>query len=465
MKYPSRLEGKLREIREITESWPVEKSVEEVMAWILQFENEYHDLACRVIKNLNVIGADDLNSALSVAYSKLQRHALEKGKKLTKENTLYMPIGNDGKSGAMIAYNFRMINGLNSSYFLSKDTLVRVKEGKIENLVLIDDIIATGEQSSQNLIEVAKRALSLGIQNIYLMTAFGFKQGIKRLRDTEMADVFSAVEYDENDTAWSLDSSFYEGLSHAKRQQYWEAISKYYKGYGYGNIGALIVFYYNTPNCTLNMVWGSKDGWKPLFPRKFDLHNIGPDLYELDEIIKSENPEDVVAKHECSIFVEGKAEELFIQCLANKYENFGYNDVNVISIGSFTSGSLISSLKRFSKKVFFVTSNNMAEDTGYTKSVREAMGDTRLDQMDPVMSFFPLAKIKKSERFKKVISKDMEENGSMENALFDYLENKLIKKAPGIYRVENMKELLDNCADENKLRCFMNMFQAEDAEI
>lgn len=465
MKYPLKLENKLSQIQEIVLGWPVEKPISDVMKWLLQFESDYYDLAIRVLKNLNVIGSDDLNSALSVAYSKLKRHAREMGNTISKDNTLYMPIGNDGKSGAMIAYNFRMINGLNSAYFLSKDTLDRVKEGKINNLVLIDDIIATGEQSSKQLKEIADKARQLGIQNIYLMTAFGFKEGIEKLRETQVADVFSAIEYDEKDTVMSLDSAFYEGLPHQKRQQYLEAISKYYKGYGYGIIGALITFYYNTPNCSIGMIWGSDEGWIPLFPRKFDLKNIGPELYELDELIKSEQPTEVVQKAECSIYVEGKAEEFFIQELAKKYDNFGYTEVNVVSIGLFFSANLITSLKKYSKRVFFVTSNKQDEETGYTKVVREAMGDTRLEQMDPVMSYFKLEEIKKSDRFMKVIHQDMLDDSNPEETIMAFLENKLIKKAPAIYKVDNMKELIDKCADEEKIQSLIRIFQKEDSEI
>ena len=463
MKYPIKLENRLSHIQEIVNSWPVEKRIEEVMKWLLQFESDYYDLAIRVIDNLNVIGPDDLNSALSVAYSKLKRHAREMGNSINKENTLYMPIGNDGKSGAMIAYNFRMINGLNSAYFLSKDTLLFVKTGKIKNLVLIDDIIATGDQSSKQLIEIADKARQLGIQNVYLMTAFGFKEGIEKLRETQVADVFSAIEYDERDTVMSLDSAFYDGLPHQKRQQYWDAIQKYYRGYGYGIIGALVTFYYNTPNCSLGMIWGSDEGWIPLFPRKFDLKNIGPELYEIDEFIKSGQSDEVVKKNECSIYVEGKAEEFFIQELAKKYENFGYSEVNVVSIGPFFSANLISSLKKYSKKVFFVTSNNLDEESGYTKSVNEAMGGTQLEKMYPVMSYFKLDKIKTSERFLKVFSKDMFDEAS-EDAIGVFLENKLIKKAPAIYKVDNMKELIDNCSDEEKIQSLITIFQKEDAE-
>ncbi len=50
MKYPRALEDKVKEIEAIIEKWPVEKSLQEVMAWILQFETEDFDLAIRIIK-------------------------------------------------------------------------------------------------------------------------------------------------------------------------------------------------------------------------------------------------------------------------------------------------------------------------------------------------------------------------------------------------------------------------------
>lgn len=464
MKYPRYLENRLEEITSIVRSWPVEKSIEEVMAWVLQFEKSDYDLALRVLKNMNVIGAEDLNVALNVAYSKLLRHAQEKGNKISNENTLYMPIGNDGKSGAMIAYNFRMINGLNSAYFFSKDTLQYVKAGKIKNLVLLDDIIATGEQSSKQLIDTAEKARKLGVQNIYLLTAFGYKTGIERIKETQVADVFSAVEYDDCDTVMNKDSSFYDGLSHEKRNLYWQTISKYYKGYGYGTIGGLIAFYYNTPNCTIEMVWGSNNGWIPLFPRRFDLKNIGPELYELDELMKDDKVAQTVEKEECSIYVEGKTEELFIRVLAEKFDNFGYGSVNIVSIGPFFSESLIESLKKYSNKVFFVTDSNLKEENGYSKSVKEATKNTKLEQIGEVMSYFDKEKIQTSEYFFKIFGKGLVDDNLPEDAMNSYLENRLIKRATAINKVANMKELIDNCSNQEKIQELIRVFQKEDIE-
>ena len=260
------------------------------------------------------------------------------------------------------------------------------------------------------------------------------------------------------------DSSFYEGLTHEKRDRYWDAISKFYKGYGYGTIGGLIAFYYNTPNSTIEMVWGSNNGWIPLFPRRFDLKNIGPELYELDELIKEGSVINTIEKEECSIYVEGKTEELFVRTLAELNDNFGYKSVNIVSIGPFFSGSLIESLKKYSVKVFFVTDGNLDEDTGYSKSVREATKGTELTRIPNVMSYFNKDKIINADYFIKIFGKGFIEDDMSEEELCSYLENRLIKKAPAMSRANNMKVLIESCSNMDMIQDLIKSFWKEDEE-
>ena len=440
------------------------------MSWILQFEPDHYDLALRVINNLNVIGEHDLKIALNVAYSKLLRHAKDSGIKISKDNTLYMPLGSDGESGAMIAYHFRTINDLSSAYFMSAETMVLIKTGNIHSLVLVDDIIATGEQSGEQLVKIAEKARMLGIKNVYLVTAFGFRVGIDRLRDKQVADVCSAVEYDDRDTVMNLDALFYEGLSHNRRQQYKEAISKYYGGYGYigtngSPIGALMTFYYNTPNCSLSMIWANRNGWIPLFERKSDANVKKPEFYTPDEFLKTQNEEVSIAKDECAIYVEGKTEELFIQELASRNNSFGYKTLNILSIGPFVSDSLINALRKYSKRVFFVTDDDLEVETPHVKNIKEITKEVGIHSMGPTMSYFDIEKIKNSEYFIKIFGKDFVYDTEDKVALYNYLENRLIKKAPALYKSDNMRELFDNCIIEEKANELIEKFQKEDAEI
>ena len=159
MKYPQTIESKLNEVKDIIEKWPIEIKFDKVLKWIMQFDPDDFDLAVRIIKNLNVIGFEDLNNALIIAYSKLERMANDKGTKITQNNTLFAGIGEGGKSGAMIGYNFRLINELSEENFLDEKSINFLKQGKIENIVLVDDIISTGNLT-ENLFQSIERKMA-----------------------------------------------------------------------------------------------------------------------------------------------------------------------------------------------------------------------------------------------------------------------------------------------------------------
>lgn len=452
MKYPKYIENRKAEILKTIASWPIEKNIAEVFTWLLQFDSTDYDLAIRIINNLNVIGADELNSALAISYSKLLRHANERGVKISKENTIYIPFGSAGKSGAMIAYNFRLINGLNSAYFLSKDTIGLIKEGQIKNLVLIDDIIASGDQSSGQVKEIAEKALSLGISNIFVITAFGFKEGISKVSETELIDVFSAIEYDKCDTVQSLDADFYNGIPYDKRKSYMERLTNNYKGLGYNGIGALITFFYNTPNCTLNSVWNNNNGWIPLFPRKHDLNNKAPELYEFEELLKEDEKDIKVEKNDLSIYVEGKTVELFLSEMAKRNNDFGFPGLKIVSIGPFYQKSLIDILSKFSEKVLFITDDdNDKEDNIHNRNMRDAVGDKPLLTMGSIISYFDMKKIADNPNLQKILDQGYFDENTPLQTKYTLIETRLFKRAVANYRFSNMQELLDNCADTNKI--------------
>lgn len=181
MKYPQSLEKQLSEVKAITDNWAVDVSFENIIKWIMQFDSNDFDLAVRVIKNLNVIGFDELNNALTIAYSKLERKALDKQVRITGINTLFVGMGEGGKSGAMVSYNFRMVNQLSEEIFFDDNALTHLEEGRIDNIVLIDDIISSGRQAVSEIRKFSDVVLPFGVKNIFLLTAVGMKDGIKKV--------------------------------------------------------------------------------------------------------------------------------------------------------------------------------------------------------------------------------------------------------------------------------------------
>ena len=124
--------------------------------------------------------------------------------------------------------------------------------------------------------------------------------GIKNIITDTKAHVFSAFEYTDLDTAKNLDSSFYDGISHERREKL-KARLEYYgrvsnkASLGYGGIGALIAFYYNTPNISLPVIWGSKNSWIPLFKRAVKISGISSYYKQIDSSLTKKKRENKIA--------------------------------------------------------------------------------------------------------------------------------------------------------------------------
>ena len=87
-----------------------------------------------------------------------------------------------------------------------------------------------------------------------------------------------------------------------------------------------------------------------------------------------------------------------------------------------------------------------------------------MKQIGEVMSYFDIDKILTSEYFLKIFGKGLVDENLSQDALFTYLENKLIKRVPTTYRINNMKELVDNCVNQEKIQELISFFKKEDIE-
>lgn len=456
MKYPIEIEKRLSDIEEVISSWPTKKKIEDVVTWMLQFDNEDFDLAFRIIKNLNVIGPDELNSALAISYSKLMRRAREKKINISLKNTLFAAIGGASKSGSMIAYNFRLINELASANFLDEESIKYIEAGEVENLVLVDDIIATGEQSAKELKEVAELMIPLGVKNIFVLTAVGMKVGIKKVQETELAEVFSALEYDEKDTLKSFDSKFYDGLAFQDRKDVFEKMSNY-GGLGYGGIGALITFYYNTPNCTLPSVWGNRFGWIPLFNRVSGITGIDKHYPKLE---KSNPPKKPTQDDESSftVFVEGKTDELFFDLLAEKYNNFGFKTFDTISVGPLYSDKLLKSLGKLANK-FVIAMDKDDSRTSRTQSVKKIVGEDGYIEIEDIIEYANIDAIINSEEFSKYFERESFEADKTISTR--HIEMRLIRRFPSSIRERNLAIIVDKYLDENKIKPLIDAIKSK----
>ena len=474
MKYPITIDKKLQEVKEIIERWPVEVHFQDVLKWIMQFDTVDFEIPIRILKNLNVIGFEDLNSALSVAYSKLKRMAIDKETRITTKNTLFAGIGEGGKSGAMISYNFRLINELSEENFLDDTSIKHIEQGRIENIVLVDDIVSTGNQATSEINNLAERVIPLGVKNIFLLTAVGMKKGIKKVEDETSAFVFSAFEYDMHDTVQSLDSSFYEGIPYERRSIMKERLGYYGRivsksPLGYGSLGGLIIFYYNTPNSTLPIVWSSMNSWIPLFKRVRKINGIESYYKQFDNIKPKKKAKNEIK--ELVLFVEGKTEELFFEILLDRIKKkLGIEKVDVISLGGgYMSEKLIDNLQKFSKAEYiFIIENNPYVSESYIskrlKNIKYLKGKPHI--MSNIIPYYlDMKSIASDEEFSRFFEKIESIEGVDEQVIILEFERQFLRRFPLIRRDIYLKRLLEKYPYVERLNELIGLIEVKFEEL
>lgn len=466
MKYPQTLTTKLEEVKSIVNTWNVQIPHNEVFKWMMQFDNNDFDLAFRIIKNLNVIGYEELKSGLNIAYSKLERKSIDKNTRINNKNTLFAGIGEGAKSGAMITYNFRITNELSEENFLDNQSLTHIEKGRIENLVLVDDIISTGNQAINEINKLTDTLIPLGVKNIFLLTAVGMKQGIKKVEEETGAYVFSAFEYDISDTILSFDSEFYDGLEYEhriylkERLEYYGKICNPKSPLGYGQIGGLIVFYYNTPNSTIPHVWSFMNSWLPLFKRTIRINGIDSYYKQFDNL-KSQKPKS--RKEELTLFVESKSEEIFFEYLIEELKvELNVDKLNVISLGGAThSEKLIDNLNKTETKYLFIIEDDPYAPKGYKTKLEKTFKDKPHVMMKPILEYLNISSILNDQELPKSLKPDLKDNEINSREFKRDLEIRLFRRTLPSLRASILKKILNNHLDKNEIdELFVTMKQA-----
>lgn len=463
MRYPETLIDKLDRVKEIHSSWKSSIPYEDVVKWILQFDSEDYDLAIRIIEHINFLNFGDIKSALSIAYSKLIRKSIEKGTKITHKNTLFAGLGDNGKSGSMISYHFRVINELSEENFNDNEDLIET--GDIENIVLIDDILSTGFQATKEIIKLTEKVTPFGVKNIFLLTVCGMKDGILKVEEETKAYTFSAIEYSTKDTAIDLDGKFYHGLNYEERErlksriEYYGKIAYQKQPFGFGQIGGLIAFDFNTPNTTLPIIWSDSNSWIPLFKRARRINGINSYYKQFEKPKKDKDPPKSPKPSnpsEISIYVEGKIEEIFFDLLIHEKQfdkKIGFEKVNIVALGgAIMSKKLLSQLSNTEQEQVFIF-----EDDKYTKTIigREPYSDLKVILMSPnIMSFFRIKDLLNNEKGDKKLI-EMTQGKEVTDLLYFELEMFLIKRNSPSRRQNLLHEYITKYFDETVYNDFI----------
>ncbi|MBU8610694.1 MULTISPECIES: phosphoribosyltransferase-like protein [Bacillus] len=466
MRYPEKLIDKLERVKEIHRNWNSSIPFEDVVNWILQFDSEDYKLAIRIIEHINFLNFADIKNSLAIAYSKLIRKSIEKGTKITHRNTLFAGLGENGKSGSMISYHFRVINELSEENFSDNDVLI--ESGNIENIVLIDDILSTGHQATKEINKLTEKVTPSGVNNIFLLTVCGMKDGIRKVEEETKAYTFSAIEYSTKDTIIDLDGKFYEGFTYEERERIKKRIEYYGKiaypkqPFGFGQIGSLIAFDFNTPNTSLPIIWSDNNSWIPLFKRARRINGIQSYYKQFEKSKKEKITFDNKNKSELTIYVEGKIEEVFFDLLIqekNLVEILGYEKVNVVSLGGaiMSEKLLIQLLNEKQEQVFIF------EDDMHIRRIieREPYNNLKVVLMGPnIMSFFNIKDIIKLEKNDKQLD-EMTNGMEVTDKLYFDIEMLLIKKRTPTQRFNILKEYISKYFNNEMFDNFIKEVKAK----
>ena len=367
---PSSIASQVERIEQAIAAWPIPVSVDQAVQWVLQFDRDDYGLAIRILEHIAVLSQANIRSAFAVAQAKLERVAAEKDAPIRPGNTLYAGVGHAAKSGALMAYHYRLAASVSANNFFVHEEGDDIDFAKVENIVLLDDVIGTGDTVVEDVTEIAPAVHSLlKTRNLFVLTVAGYDKGVAHVVEKTGASVIAALEYASSDTVTDLDATFYAGLPMAERARTLDRIKRYCRicteadprfALGYGNIGGLLVFDHNTPNTTLPLIWARGNGWRPLFPRAPSIDGWAKVLKAAEAEIRNTGDGAAAAAGntsrdatELTLFVEGKYDEIFVDVLRNRLQlasRLEVADIKAVSLGGLIHSERLAELLGSSQK-------------------------------------------------------------------------------------------------------------------
>lgn len=471
---PSSIASQVERIEKAVAAWPIPFPVDQAIKWVLQFDRDDHALALRIIENIDVLSQRDVRSAFDVAQAKLERAAVEKGTPIKRSNTLYAGVGQAAKSGAVMAYHYRLTADVAESDFFVQDEEPNIDFSKIDNIVLLDDVIGTGQSVTDDVARIAEEVHSLAkSRNIFVLTVAGYENGITNVVEKTGASVITALEYSSRDTVTDLDAAFYAGLSMSERTRTLERIKRYCRlasrsDVGYGGVGGLLVFDHNTPNTTLPLIWARGNGWTPLFPRAGRIQGSAKVLKAVEAERQGqvseqplESPKVTKNSIDLTLFVEGKFDEIFIDVMRGRFglaQQLGVADISAVALGGLAQSVRLFDLLRSSKKyaVFVLDgdshSKKMAERIGQRNSTRTVFLRPSFSAMLDMKKIFADA-----DRFPKL--PDPSGDPADERWLRDF-EYAVIKRGSVTANSERLAQIIEEYLEKAKYEEFVQELKA-----
>jgi hypothetical protein len=263
-----------------------EFSAKDIENWLENFKGEVFELeyerrlALWLLSHFTYYNKSEVNHLCKVLYLDLI-HLIVKNIDLsltTIDETInsFFSIANvisaeeTSGSGGFIAYIFRQVNDLpiRGLFNFSLENIGNA----IENIIVIDDVTLSVGKAGQKYKFWEKARKLYPNKNFYLLTLIATESSILDLYDTFKITVVSSIKLDDRDRCFSKESDTFSSFPELT-----ESAQKFATHYGnkigivsplgYNDGQYTFGFYYNTPDNTLPIFWGQKNGWTPILKR------------------------------------------------------------------------------------------------------------------------------------------------------------------------------------------------------
>jgi hypothetical protein len=254
-----------------------------VRAWLNQFDSiRAERLMFRVLGAVRFYDSTRIRAKLREAHGVVRRgltQRIEPGK-LKRDDIVISYLGDVGKSGVRYARLYADENGIYTEQVVDHNKLPELlAEDRIQALVLIDDLLGSGDQASEFLKDLDNKVGGMlekrGMKCVFVALC-GFAaaerkvaESIERLRMPLELHICDPLG--EEDRCFSERSmAFQDPRERAEARGIAESEGKRLQRrqpLGYRGVQATVVFEESCPNSTLPILWDSKGEWRALFPR------------------------------------------------------------------------------------------------------------------------------------------------------------------------------------------------------
>jgi hypothetical protein len=255
--------------------------------WFSQIDTQFKLIACRLLGRLRFYSPERVRALWLNLYQN------ELPPEVKDDHCAFVPLGHFGKSGSMQGYFVRQAIGSVEPATKTADYEGRFRslseldktDRTAKQVVFVDDLIGSGSQGGALLKEAFERYEWLNYCTVYYCALVGFESGIAHLKTVmgqRIKEVFVGDRLSESHRAFSKQNySWGDTTLRVAAEEWATSIGRQAlegrladpsrHALGWDNSQALIAFYYNTPNNTLPLFWGTGivNGrpWMPLLDR------------------------------------------------------------------------------------------------------------------------------------------------------------------------------------------------------